>query len=187
MNEIHNLIYNKIGTDCGDIILDYKKDLDEYEKCLNNYNKLFSMLFKQMNLSSGFIEKNISFKCPYRGEERIFRVYEKITLSKFIYFLQYYMKKDQLEILNFYKMKITVRDNYGNFNKDYWLTHTKYNLKKFIQLNYYDWLEIKSIRYDNGLITFNLFDNYIKKQKIYQKVCSTVYFWFKNKINRRWK
>jgi hypothetical protein len=169
MNEINNLIYNKIGTDCGDIILDYKKDLDEYEKCLNNYNELLRILFHRE-------PSEIIW-----GEMRVLRVYEKITLSNFIYFLKYYTKEDELLILNFYKIKINTRDNYGNFNKDYWLCHKKYNLEKFFELSYYNWFVISTIKCENGLITFNLNDNYIRKKKRYEKI----YSWLKKKFCKK--
>jgi len=178
MNKTMNkIIYDKFGKDCGNIILNYKKDLDKYEICLDNYKKMFSMLFEETYLwnSKGYNYNN----------EKAFRVYDILTITQFLYFLKYYIVEEEKEILSFFKFRITIRDNYNNFNKDYHLTNTKYKFKDFIKLDYYNWLEIKTIRKThNNELTFNLHDNYIKKQKLYKKVCSTIYFWCKKKINR---
>jgi len=182
---MNTIIYDKFGKDCGNIILNYKKDLDNYNECLETYDKMFALLF-EIKYDDSFVSPLSPLEYTYQlyNNETVFRVYDKLMLSDFLYFIKYYKGKVDKEILSFYKYKITIRDNYGNFNKDYFLTNKKYKLKNFLQLKYYDWLEIKTIRKRHNEITFNLHDNYIKKQKIYQKVCSSVYFWLKKKINK---
>lgn len=173
---MNTIIYDKFGKDCGNIILNYKKDLDDYKICEDIKKKIFSMLFETTYLWNSPGYNNDSGK--------VFRIHDKITITQFLYFLKYYMTESEQEILSFFKFRINIRDNYNNFNKDYLLTKKKYNFEDFIKLYYYNWLEMKNIRKTHiNELTFDLHDNYIRKQKIYQKICSTIYFWYKKKRN----
>ena len=159
---MNKIIYNKFGKDCGNIILDYKKDLEKYKICLDTYNKMFSMLFDDSYLWNS---KEYNY-----NNKKVFRIYNKLTLKEFIYFLNYYINEKK-EIFKLFTFKVNVRDNYNNFNKDYWLTNTIYEFKRFLNiLENYNYLEIQNIKIQKNEITFNLFDNYIKKPKLYKKI-----------------
>ena len=160
---MNQIICDKFGKDCGNIISNYKKDLDNYNECSDTYDKMFSMLFAQTYLSNSnqYNHKN----------EKVLRIYNKLKLSDFLYFIKYYKGKDEKKILSYYKFRTTIRDDYGNYNKDYFLTNKKFKLKRFLEFDYYSCLEIKSIRkVHNNELKFHLHDNYIKKQKSYHKI-----------------
>tara|TARA_B110000285_G_scaffold226889_1_gene287318 strand:- start:729 stop:1280 length:552 start_codon:yes stop_codon:yes gene_type:complete len=159
-NIIKNDIYDVFGEDCGNIILEYKQDLDEYIICKENYNKLLSMLFTPKEIQK---YKYIDFK------ERGIRI-DEIRLDRFIYFLQTYV--ENTEIFNHYDFKINIRDMYGNFNIDYIICNRTLTFAKVINLKYShgDFI-IRNIhrRYKNQ-ITIGLFDTYQKKPTIFSKL-----------------
>lgn len=174
MNEIKEIIYNKFGKDCGNILLNYKKDLDNYELCTEITNDLYN---KIINWDAEMMVIGLS--------ERIFRLYDKITISEFIYFLKYYINNEKKKMFKSFTFKVNIRDNYNNFNEDYWLTNTIYEFNRFLNiLEHYNYLEIRSFKKRGTELTFNLFDNYIKKPKLYEKIYQKIYEKIKKLINR---
>ena len=164
---MNKIIYNKFGKDCGNIILDYKKDLDKYETC----TKIFNQLYNKIHIW------DTDFAVDYGLNQQVYRIYDKITITEFIYFLKYYINDEKKEIFELFTFKVNIRDHYNNFNKDYWLTHSIYEFKRFLNtLECYNYLDLQNIKRYRREITFNLFDHYIKKPKLYKKI----YFFFKN-------
>jgi hypothetical protein len=175
MNIIRNDIFDIFGKDCGNIILDYKLDLDEFEICKDNYNKLIAIIFSDLPTD---------FQKPFTiYQEKSFRI-DEIRLDHFIYFLQTYVLN--LEIFNHFEFKINIRDLHFNFNKDYLICNKTFTFKEVIDLKYShgDHLIKTFYRKYRDQITISLLDTYEKKPKKYQKFCSTIYFWCMKKIKR---